>query len=48
MRIFGGKNCKSRLSISGEPRLPPAAKCSAPRPPRCHSRLLLQLWRVRF
>jgi len=30
------------------PRLPPAAEGSAPKPPRCYSRLFLQLCRVHF
>jgi len=48
---FLGKTVKD-VSASGAPspnsRLPPAAGGSAPRPPRCYSRLLLQLYRVCF
>jgi len=45
------KHCKI-VSVSGasppNPRLPSAARGSAHIPPRCYSRLLLQLCRVRF
>jgi len=49
--FFEKKNTKT-VSASGatstNPRLPPAAGGSAPRPPRCYSRLLLQLCWVHF
>jgi len=48
---FGGKKCKNLLSVENSapnPRLTPAAGGSAPRPPHCYSRLLLQLCTVRF
>jgi len=37
-----------RGDLPPNPRLPPAAEGSAPRLPRCVSRLLLQLYRVYF
>jgi len=48
---FLEKNVKISLSVGGgapNPRLPSAAGNFAPRPPRCYSRLLLQLCRVYF
>jgi len=46
MRIFWEKT--EKVVSASNPRLPPAAGGGAPRPPRCYSRLLLQLCRVRF
>jgi len=51
MRIIEKKTVKFVLASGApppNPRLPPAAEGSAPRPPRCYSRLLLQLCRVYF
>jgi len=48
---FLKKNCKNLLSVGGsapEPRLPPAAGGFDPKPPRCYSRLLLQIFPIRF
>jgi len=45
-------NCKKLPQRRGlpppNPRLPPAAGSSAPRPPHCYSHLLLQLYLVQF
>jgi len=46
MRIFLNKNAK--ITSASEPRLPPTAEGSAPRPPRYHSFILLQVCRVHF
>jgi len=48
---FFGNHCQNRLSVVGSAPEPPLASGGwglRPRLPRCHSRLLLQLYRDRF